>query len=296
MAKQQSRTAKFNALLESAEQSEKKFKETEKHADAIDKFYNEKLPEIQAADEKIGALNERTKKLNATATEIEEDVQEKRDSINELHVELLGGENEDGEEVTGMQAKLNSFYQTNLAKIKQNQAVTEKNQRAAEENNKETKKILKGAITVTLAANFQSAKRMQIAAGWAYTILFFGVIAGLVFLNWWLLKNPALLGSDGFWASLLPRTTLSFPFIWVAWHCQRMAAESYRIGEEYHHKQRVMELYVALTDEHSDFQGDDDMSELEKIVTEAIQKNPAKQLKNPSMPGILSNLDKTKDD
>ena len=225
-----------------------------------------------------------------------QDAEQKFGSIAALYQELFGGKNENDEVVPGMKQKLDDFYRTNKKTIGDNQAEIEKNLTETAENNQETKKILKGAITVTLAANFQSAKEAQNKRGQRFTISFFVVLVGLVFLNWWLMKNPILLGTESFWESLLPRTTLSFPFVWFAWHCQTTAAEAYRVGEEYHHKQRVMELYVALTSEHSGFRGQEKMGELEKIVSAAIQKNPSKQLKDPSMPGLLGKAIKNNDD
>ena len=257
--------------------------------DKLTKFLEERWPEIETVDRKIGTVQSRVDQLDTVASKIDGDVKGKHDSITKLHVELLGGKNKDGEEVVGKNQALDEFFEEKKGAI-------EKTENEVDELKKELTKWQRVAITVGLATKYQSAKEENKKAGTRYNILFFVFLAALAGVNIWLIKDPSAIGAEGFWELLSSKVALSFPLVWFAWHCQKAATESRRIGEEYHHKQRVMELYVALIGKESDFPAEDQQVGLVKVVLDTMQENPAQQVKGPTMPGLLGKFGKSNGD
>lgn len=70
------------------------------------------------------------------------------------------------------------------------------------------------------------------------------------------------------------KTIISVPLIWVAWYGQRNISQRKRLYEEYNHKLRVVQMYVAISSDKEAYPFKD-KSALENVLLEVIERNPS---------------------
>ena len=205
------------------------------------------------------------------------DIQEKHKKIASFNAKLFGGGEKNDEENPCMQQKFQNLYDE-----------TEKNYG---ELATRIENLLPGATATGLASSFKDAKEENVVNKWLNRgfycpILFLAAV--YIGLYGYVLFTDASVT----WELLVFKTTLSFPFAWMAWYCQKAIAETKKTREEYHHKQRVMELYAGFADHIKGLSADDRMSALAQVVLDTVKRNPAEQVKTESDDQLINRFTK----
>ncbi len=261
--------------------------------DATNQAADQKLGEINSTQyaaaqqlAKISAAKQTVEELLATVNGLHQRVHEKADDVAEKHkqiadfnAELFGDGEEQGEETPCLKQKFIDFYNENEKKFKQLEDHIES--------------LLPGVTATGLAASFKEAKDENVVSKWLY-VGFYGSLLFLVAVYVGLYVYALVWGDGLTWELLLFKTTLGFPLAWIAWYCQRAISEIKRTREEYHHKQRVMQLYVGFVEHIRNLPSEAKVAELAQVVLDTVRKNPAEQMKIDKMESENQMLKKIK--
>lgn len=255
--------------------------------DVADQQLNKIKSAKQTADQQLAAIKSNKAKIDEQSADISQlqkdahaaadDIQKKQKNIADFNTALFGdGENED-EENPCIKQKFQNLYDE-----------TEKNYG---DLTTRIEGLLPGATATGLASSFKDAKEENVVNKWLNRgfycpILFLAAV--YIGLYGYVLFTDASVT----WELLVFKTTLSFPFAWMAWYCQKAIAETKKTREEYHHKQRVMELYAGFADHIQGLSADDRMSALAQVVLDTVKRNPAEQVKTESDDQLINRFTK----
>ncbi len=134
--------------------------------------------------------------------------------------------------------------------------------------------LLPGATSAGLASSYHDAQEGK--GTWPYWLGFIFSIGTLfVGYSYYFIFQSQIID----WSNIFARTTIGFPLIWLAWYCQKSIAQTRRIAEEYHHKERIMSIYEGFAKQidQSD-EGEAKRQELVSVLIKAVAINPARNL------------------
>ncbi|MGI9249689.1 MAG: hypothetical protein ACR2PR_00585 [Pseudohongiellaceae bacterium] len=165
------------------------------------------------------------------------------------------------------------------------ESINEK-QKEMEDLSQEIERLLPGATAAGLASNFLQAQKKNTIRIW---LSGFGFVLALVAVTAIyalpLLGIESILGIEFMEIGsmevqyVIIRMSIGIPLLWIAWYCQRSLSQSYRVKEEYHHKERVVRMYVGFAREIEAVGGAGELRlKLMEEVVDAIAKNPAEVL------------------
>lgn len=148
---------------------------------------------------------------------------------------------------------------------------------------------LPGAASAGLSSSFREGKEENIKSGW----LLFGFIGPLLLLL--LFYGYSFVYQDISEitiTTIIVKSSLGAPLIWIAWFCQKTIAEQKIIREEYHHKQRIMSLYDGFIKhiQSTEMKEDTQAAKLTKVMLDAIKVNPANNLNKNSSNNQFSEI------
>ena len=137
-----------------------------------------------------------------------------------------------------------------------------------------TQELLSDVTITALASKYGKAREEYatcccfnpIGVGFLLSLILFAVSYGDFFL--------ASNASETSWSTIILQATSGLLLILAIWFWQRAIADTKRINEEYHHKQRVMEMYDGLW-KHIEQSGDKDaIASLTKMMLNVVAYNP----------------------
>ena len=269
VADQQS--AQINSVKQTVDQQSAQINSVKQVAD-------QQLAEIKVCKETSSSELEAIEKLKQSAHAATADVKEKRGRIAQFDVELFGDGEKSNKSNPGLKQRLHNLYDEQQKKY--DGLVTR------------IENLLPGATAAGLASSFSDAKKENARSNIFLNIGFYGSLLILAVAYGVLYSKILSSEISVTWDLVLFKTTLSFPFAWMAWYCQKAIAETKKTREEYHHKQRVMELYAGFADHIKGLSADDRMSALAQVVLDTVKRNPAEQVKTESDDQLINRFTK----
>ena len=164
-------------------------------------------------------------KQQIKSNELSSKIQKQKDTV-DSSVSEIQKQQKNALELTN---KIKEQYDTDLNIIKEKQ-------KEYEQLNKKIEGLLPGATSAGLAGSYHDAQKAENT-----TMYWIGFIVSLVVLI--TIYGWVLISKEPDWANIASRTVTGLPLVWMAWYCQRSISQTNRIKEEYHHKQRIMDIF-----------------------------------------------------
>lgn len=289
----------------------------------ITEFVNESdniLQSLNATQQNIETTNNSVIEIFNTLQNYKTKSLERRNEIKDLHNEIFGTVDEDGEETEGLKNELDSCYNdlsnkitvfseelNNFRKEKENEYTTFINKKEIEFNDVKSKieSLLPGAMSAGLSSAYNKKRRQEEKSKLKSEMSFNLSILGLVFIS----VIPVFIASVLFFKfkkdivdiiDYLPKLLglimpIYAPVVWIALTSSKKVNQSKRLIEEYAHKEAISKTYEGLSREVNKLEGEDNLKE--KLLYNLIMtssENPGKLIKgfnNPDHP-MLEIVDK----
>ena len=139
-------------------------------------------------------------------------------------------------------------------------------------------KLLPRATSAGLASSYREAHEKKSTKGyWCGFIISLTVLVIGYFVFFFIFPEIT-------WMTIIIRTIVGIPLIWIAWYCQRTISQTNRIKEEYHHKQRVMSVFNGFSKQIDELtQGNPEENKAKKlelisVIINAIKQNPSEKI------------------
>lgn len=270
--------------------------------DEISEFYNSNFEENEDGIIISEEVDGYVEKFQGYKNEIDE----LKNEIDKYNVELFGSEDEDGNEIKGLEHKIESLKVQLQNSIKDSQekldAFLEKNEIKRDELFTKIEGLLKGASTVALAEAFNKHKKSFNNSNIMWMLVFVFSIISMMGLSIW-----GFINSNYEFRDMWKYTLGNLPFIggaiWLAIYSSKQRSQNRRLQQEYAFKEDVAKIYYGLKQEIEEL-GESDLgielnSKILETIISIVNENPSKTLdsnshndKGPILEGLneVSNL------
>ncbi|MEQ8562593.1 MAG: hypothetical protein RLO17_23025 [Cyclobacteriaceae bacterium] len=215
------------------------------------------------------------------------EVEELKKEIDEYKEELFGSEDEDGEEIKGLDHKIESLKNQLQSTIKESQRkldeFIEKNENKRDELFNKIEGLLKGASTVALAKAFNEHKNSFNVSNYIWMGLFIFSITSMMILSVWGFVNANYDFKD-MWKFTLGNIPFLAGAIWLAIYSSKQRSQNKRLQQEYAFKEDVAKIYYGLKVEIEELGGSELGKKLNesvlKLIIDVISLNPSESLES----------------
>lgn len=202
-------------------------------------------------------------------------------SIAELHAkieqysrDLFGYTNEDGEDIAGIQDKIN-------IQIDRLKKLHDDNSEKQDALFNEIEGLLKGASTVALSKAFKEHKDSFDLTNHIWLVVFVVSIVSMMGLSIWAFVNANYQFED-MWKYTLGNIPFIGGAIWLAIYSSKQRSQNKRLQQEYAFKEDVAKIYYGLKKEIEDL-GESDIGQklnesVLKVIIDVVSLNPSSTL------------------
>lgn len=191
------------------------------------------IPKIEGQNSLSDSIHEFESQFRDSKAKISIIIQE----INSYKNKLFGYENEDGEEIKGLQQKIeNQIIKLNdlheKSSIKQNKLFDE------------IEKLLKGASTVALAASFKEHKDSFNTANYLWMFAFISSIVSMMIVSIYVFQKAEFEIQD-MWKGTVGNLPFIGGSIWIAIYSSKQRSQNKRLQQEYAFKEDVAKFIMV---------------------------------------------------
>ncbi|WP_108807344.1 hypothetical protein [Aquimarina spinulae] len=217
------------------------------------------------------------------------EIDELKKQVDDYKDELFGTEDEEGNEIKGLDHKIDSLKNHLQNTIKESQeklnVFLEKNEKKQDELFTKIEGLLKGASTVALAKAFKEHKDSFIISNYIWMILFVASIISIMSLSVWGFINANYEFKD-MWKYTLGNLPFIGGAIWLAIYSSKQRSQNKRLQQEYAFKEDVAKIYYGLKEEVEEL-GDTVLGKklnesVLKLVIDVVSLNPSESLDSKS--------------
>lgn len=232
------------------------------------------IPKIEGQNSLSDNIHEFESQFRDSKAKISIIIQE----INSYKNKLFGYENEDGEEIKGLQQKIeNQIIKLNdlheKSSIKQNKLFDE------------IEKLLKGASTVALAASFKEHKDSFNTANYLWMFAFISSIVSMMIVSIYVFQKAEFEIQD-MWKGTVGNLPFIGGSIWIAIYSSKQRSQNKRLQQEYAFKEDVAKIYYGLKKEIEELD-DTELGEMLnkrvlELIVDVVSLNPSETLESKS--------------
>mgnify|MGYP001053917754 CR=1 FL=1 len=260
---------------------EEKESDLQMKLDVVSNFYTSNFKENENGviiSEVIDGYVEKFKEYKA-------EIDELKIQINDYKGELFGTEDEEGNEIKGLDHQIDSLKIQLQDSIKESEGklneFLRQNGKKRDELFTRIEGLLKGASTVALAKAFKEHKDSFITSNYIWITLFVASIISMMALSVWGFVNANYEFKD-----MWKYTLGNFPFIggaiWLAIYSSKQRSQNKRLQQEYAFKEDVAKIYYGLKEEVEEL-GDTKLGvklneSVLKLVIDVVSLNPSESL------------------
>jgi predicted nucleic acid-binding Zn-ribbon protein len=278
-------TNEINSVKENIASLEEKETELQNKLDEVSNFYTSNFEENEDGEivsEEIEGYVEKFKGYKA-------EIDELKTQINDYKSDLFGTEDEEGNEIKGLDHKIDSLKNQLQSTIKESEAelnkFLEQNGEKRDELFNRIEGLLKGASTVALAKAFKEHKDSFIISNYIWMALFVLSIISMMALSVWGFVNANYEFKD-MWKYTLGNLPFIGGAIWLAIYSSKQRSQNKRLQQEYAFKEDVAKIYYGLKEEVEEL-GDSELGKklnesVLKLVIDVVSLNPSETLDNKS--------------
>jgi len=278
-------TGEIESLKETISSLDSKKQDLETKLDEVSEFRSSIFEE----DEEGNILSEEVEGFVDQFKEYKAEVEDLKKEIDEYRSELFGFEDDEGNEVTGLNHKIESLKTQLQTSIKESQKtidnfITENNNKRDELFAK-IEGLLKGASTVALAKAFQEHKDSFVTSNRIWMGVFVFSIISMMVLSIW-----GFIYSEFEFTDMWKYTLGNLPFlggaIWLAIYASRQRSQNKRLQQEYAFKEDVAKIYYGLKEEVEEL-GETELGKklnesVLKVLIDVVSLNPSESLESKS--------------
>lgn len=212
-----------------------------------------------------------------------------KEDIEKYKNELFGHEDEKGNEVTGLDHKIENLKTQLQNSIKKSQTELDSfytlNSKRQEELFDKIEGLLKGASTVALAKAFKEHKDSFVTSNLIWMVLFVVSIMSMMGISLWGFINANYEFKD-MWKYTLGNLPFIGGAIWLAIYSSKQRSQNKRLQQEYAFKEDVAKIYYGLKQEIEELGeselGNKLMSKMLETVLNVVSINPSETLDSKS--------------
>lgn len=279
-------TNEINYLKETIITLETKAKNLPRKFDKITNFSSKIFEE---EDEEGNVLTDQIESFVEEYKEYKKEIVGLKQEIDEYKGELFGSEDEEGNEILGLNHKIESLKTQLQTSIKDSQNemddFLEKNNQKRDELFNKIENLLKGASTVALARAFNEHKVSFNTSNRIWMALFVASIVSMMGLSLWGFAN-ANYEFKNMWKYTLGNLPFIGGAIWLAIYSSKQRSQNKRLQQEYAFKEDVAKIYYGLKEEVDEL-GDTDLGKklsqsVLELIIDVVSVNPSVSLDSKS--------------
>lgn len=215
------------------------------------------------------------------------EVEELKEQIDDYKDQLFGTEDENGEEIKGLDHKIESLKTQLQNSIKESKNKLEdfliNNEKKRDELFDKIEGLLKGASTVALAKAFNEHKDSFKISNFVWMGLFVLSITSMMALSVWGFVHAEYEFKD-MWKFTLGNIPFLAGAIWLAIYASKQRSQNRRLQQEYAFKEDVAKIYYGLKVEIEELGSSELGKKLNesvlKLVVDVIALNPSESLES----------------
>ncbi len=212
-----------------------------------------------------------------------------KSEIDNYRDEIFGSEDEDGNEIQGLEHKIESLKTGLQTAIKNTKSEVDKfvneHQTQQEDLFKKIESLLKGASTVALAKAFNEHKESFNRTNNIWLCLFVFSIISIMGISAW-----GFVRAEYEFKDMWKYTVGNLPFlagaVWLAIYSSKQRSQNKRLQQEYAYKEDIAKVYYGLKEEIKELPDFDNQVVLKekmlKLVLDVIGQNPSETLESSS--------------
>ena len=255
----------------------------------LDEISNFSSTIFEEEDEEGNILSDQIEGFTEEFKNSKKEIDELKKEIDEYKNELFGSEDEEGNEILGLNHKIESLKTQLQTTIKESQSklddFLDKNNQKRDELFNKIEGLLKGASTVALAKAFKDHKESFNTSNYIWMALFVVSIISMMALSLWGFINANYEFKD-MWKYTLGNLPFIGGAIWLAIYSSKQRSQNKRLQQEYAFKEDVAKIYYGLKEEVEEL-GDSELGRklnesVLKLVIDVVSLNPSVSLDNKS--------------
>ncbi|HIC31023.1 MAG TPA: hypothetical protein EYO76_03815 [Flavobacteriaceae bacterium] len=212
-----------------------------------------------------------------------------KSDIDNYRDEIFGTEDEDGNEIQGLEHKIESLKSGLQTAIKNTKNEVDnfvaEHKTHQEDLFKKIESLLKGASTVALAKAFNEHKESFNRTNNIWLGLFVFSIISIMGISAW-----GFVRAEYEFKDMWKYTVGNLPFlagaVWLAIYSSKQRSQNKRLQQEYAYKEDIAKVYYGLKEEIKELPDSDNQVELKekmlKLVLDVIGQNPSETLESSS--------------
>lgn len=255
----------------------------------LDEISNFSSTIFEEEDEEGNILSDQIEGFVEEFKEYKKEIIELKQEIGEYKEELFGSEDEEGNEILGLNHKIESLKTQLQTTIKESQGELDeflnKNNQKRDELFDKIEGLLKGASTVALAKAFNDHKISFNISNYIWMGLFVVSILSMMGLSLWGFANANYEFKD-MWKYTLGNLPFIGGAIWLAIYSSKQRSQNKRLQQEYAYKEDVAKIYYGLKVEIEEL-GETELGRklnesVLKLIIDVVSLNPSVSLDSKS--------------